>query len=123
MEVLIEQAYLFNDALVEFTPLSIRQLADVPALELRNVPGVELDRASLLLNPDGILRQCIQDSAHAGGSVGVMKLASDHGPFLIGAWEELAGQPHGRATAEVFNGRELVVIRLSFRPMAAINST
>ena len=48
MEVLIEQAYLFNDALVEFTPLSIRQLADVPALELRNVPGVELDWASLL---------------------------------------------------------------------------
>ena len=46
--MLVEQTDLRNDTLIEFTPLSIRHLADVPALELRNVPGVELDWASLL---------------------------------------------------------------------------
>jgi hypothetical protein len=52
-----------------------------------------------------------------------MKLATQHSSFLLGAWEEPAGQPYRRVIAEVFDGRELIVIRLSLRPMAAINST
>jgi hypothetical protein len=43
----------------------------------------------------------------------MMKLATQHGSFLLGAWEELAGQPQGRAIAEIFDGRELIAVRLS----------
>jgi hypothetical protein len=53
----------------------------------------------------------------------MVKLTLQHGSFLLGAWEESAGQPHRRAIAEVFDGGELIVVRLSFRPMAAIHST
>jgi hypothetical protein len=52
----------------------------------------------------------------------MVKLATQNGSFLLGAWEEPAGQPYGRAIAEVFEGRELIVVTLSFRPMAAIHS-
>jgi len=113
MEMPVEQSDLRDHGFIEFTPLSIGHVADVPALELRDVPGVELYWTSLLLNPDGLLGQGIQDSAHPGGSVGMVKLTTQHGPFLLGAWEEPAGQPHGRAIAEVLDGRELIVVRLS----------
>src|ERR1035441_2526972 len=119
----IEQANLRNHGFIQFTPLSIGHLADVPALELRDVPGVELDWTSLLLNPNGLLGQGIQDSAHAGGSVGMMKLTPQYGSFLLGAWEEPAGQPHGRAIAEVFNGGGLIVVGLSFPPMRSEEHT
>jgi len=122
VEMLVEQPDLFDHAAIELSLASIGHLAHVPALELRDVPGVELNRTSLLLNPDGLLRQGIQDSAHSGGSVGMVKLAPQHGSFLLRTWEEPAGQPYGRAIAEVFQGRKLIVVRLSFRPMAAIHS-
>jgi len=64
----------------------------------------------------------MQDSTHARSSVGMMKLAPQYGSFLLGALEEPAGQPYGRAIAEVFDGGKLIVVRLSIRPMAAINS-
>jgi hypothetical protein len=85
--MLVEQPDLFDHALIELTPFPIGHLAHVPALELRNVPGVELNRTSLLLNPDGILRQSIQDSAHPSGSVGMVKLSTQYSSFLLGAWE------------------------------------
>jgi len=122
MEMPVEHADLRDHGFIEFTPLSIGHLAHVPALELREVSGVELDRTSLLLNTDGLLGQGIQDSTQSGGSVGMVKLAPQHGSLLLRAWEEPAGQPHGRVIAEVFQGRELVVIGFSFRPMAAIDS-
>jgi hypothetical protein len=52
----------------------------------------------------------------------MMKLAPQHGSFLLRAWEEPAGQPYGRMIAYVFYGRELIVIGFSFWPMAAIHS-
>jgi hypothetical protein len=123
VEIPVEQTDLRDYGFIEFTPLSTGHLADVPTFELRDVPGIELDRTSLLLNPGGLLRQGIQDSAHSRGSVRMVKLATQHGSFLRGAWGEPAGQPHGRTIAEVFDGGELLVVGLSFRPMAAINST
>ena len=111
--MLVEQPDLFDHAAIELSLASIGHLAHVPALELREVPGVELDRTSLLLNTDGLLGQGIQDSTQSGGSVGMVKLAPQHGSLLLGAWEDPAGQPYGRVIAEVFDGRELVVVRLS----------
>jgi hypothetical protein len=87
----VEQTNLCDHGFVEFTPLSIGHLADVPASELHDVPGVELDRASLLLDSDGLLRQGIHDPAHPSGSVGMVKLTPQYSSFLLGAWEEPAG--------------------------------
>jgi hypothetical protein len=87
MEMPVEQTDLRDHGFVEFTPLAIGYLADVPTLELRDVPSIELDWTSLLLDPDGLLGQSIHDSAHSGGSVGMMKLALQHSPFLFGAWD------------------------------------
>jgi hypothetical protein len=53
----------------------------------------------------------------------MVKFAPQQGSFLLGAGEESASQPYGRAIAEVFDGRELIVVTLSFRPMTAIHST
>src|SRR5271157_5645435 len=112
MEMPVEQTNLRDHGFVEFTPLSIGHLADVPAFELRDVPGIELNRTPLLLNPDGLLGQGIQDSAHSGGAVRMMKLAPQNGSFLLRTREEPAGQPHGRAIAYVFDGRELIEVEV-----------
>jgi hypothetical protein len=52
MEMPVKQPDLFDHTFIEFTPLSIGHLADVPASELHDVPGIELDRTSFLLNLD-----------------------------------------------------------------------
>jgi hypothetical protein len=41
MEMSIEEPNLRDYGFIKFTPLSIGYLANVPALELRDVPGVE----------------------------------------------------------------------------------
>jgi hypothetical protein len=44
----------------------------------------------------------------------MVKLTPQYGSFLLRTWEEPAGQPYGRVIAEVFDGRELIIVRLSF---------
>ena len=53
MEMPVEQSDLRDYVFLEFTPLSVGDLAETPALELGDVPGVELRWIPLLLNPEG----------------------------------------------------------------------